>query len=316
MNTDTDFFEALRGEIDEATNDNGAATFDYTIPKQNKAARSHVHRLRSLKASIEKRRKEVKRGADSVAKELTAGIEAMITPHATAIKEVEEAEARRIAWHKARLARFENATRASDDEGQLHGSNYLTDMLERVRSLEVDEAWQEFQETATKAQADAIATLERLVAEAQQREQDAADLARLREKEAAEQAAREAEESRKRAEAEAKAKADRAAAERAAQAAPVVTDPEPEPEPEAPTAPADVAPVVESAPAAHVATETVAHTAPTVDVNDYADSMTKIRNEIAAALQDQAELSTVDAELVADLLCADMVPHVSVNFGG
>ena len=221
-------YEPLRAKVDELRKAEKEAAFDYRTPAGNREARSHVHALRKVKGEIDRARKAEKadilergRQVDGQAKELVAEVDAMIETHAAELRRIEDEEAARVAALQARLDWFNEQTEAADDEGAPHGSNYLRDRLAAVREVVIDESWQEFAEAAEAHQKVAAGMIENLVAAAEKREAEAAELARLREeqerREAAERAKAE-QEARERAEREQKEREERAAREAAEKA--------------------------------------------------------------------------------------------------
>lgn len=341
MEATTNTYDEIKPEIAKARADNAAAEFDYLTPAGDKAARSHVFRLRALKGAVEKRRKEAKadvlergRAIDGEAKALAASLDTMIEPHAEAIKKAESAEAERVARLEDRLAWFTRATATVDEEGEPWGSNYLANMLGMVQSMVVDGKWQEFEQRAHEAKAAAIATLERHVETAIARERDAEDLARLRQAEA-EAKAREDEARRAQERADAEARAKREAAEREAReieeahqrelkaAEDAAREEREAADREAQRAikeAQDRADQLEREAAEREAREAADRAAAEALQQEERKRQedlghrARVRAEIAAALAEAAELSVVDSELVADLLVAGMIPHVSVAF--
>ncbi len=86
-------YQDIRAELAELAVTNDNAVFDYEDPKGAKLAKSHVHSLRVIKGLIERKRKLLKadsleagRRVDSVAKELTAQVVAMIDVHEAPLK--------------------------------------------------------------------------------------------------------------------------------------------------------------------------------------------------------------------------------------
>lgn len=206
-------YQPFYAELAKLEQDNAALVFHYETPKGNKEARSHVFSLRKTKGALEKVRKEAKaeslrigRAVDSEAAAIEARIEAMITVHQLEIDRVEQIEKDRVAALDARLNEIELL--------KLHGgtsAEYRAE-IERVQAIEIGADWQEYMARATTAKAAMLEQLAKHVADAEQREAEAAELARLRaEAEARAQAERDA--------AIAKAAAERAQAEAEAKAA-------------------------------------------------------------------------------------------------
>lgn len=163
-------------------------TFDYDDPDGNRAARSHVHALRLIKGEVEACRKREKaesleygRRVDAEAKAIIAEVDALIQVHAEPLRRIKEAEESRIAGLQSQIEWFSDASSPTDEGGEHHGSNYLMDMLGRVKDVPLDESWQEFIAEAGVAKDKAIANLERHIEAALTREREAAELQRLRE---------------------------------------------------------------------------------------------------------------------------------------
>jgi len=206
-------YQPFYAELAKLEQDNAALVFHYETPKGNKEARSHVFSLRKTKGALEKVRKEAKaeslrigRAVDSEAAAIEARIEAMITVHQLEIDRVEQIEKDRVAALDARLNEIELL--------KMHGgtsAEYRAE-IERVQAIEIGADWQEYMARATTAKTAMLEQLAKHLADAEQREAEAAELARLRaEAEARAQAERDA--------AIAKAAAERAQAEAEAKAA-------------------------------------------------------------------------------------------------
>jgi hypothetical protein len=192
-------YDPIKAAVDELEKVNAALAFDYRSPDGNKNARSHIWKMRTKKADIERARKELNEAAQAhirkvngVAKEYTAKLDAMILVHQAPIDQI-EAEEKAAALEAARIA----AEAKAAEDARLEA--------ERQAALEIE------RQKAAAAQAE-------LEALRRQQEQD-----RI-EREAAEKARQEAEAKaiRERQEAEAKATQEREALlarERAAQQA-------------------------------------------------------------------------------------------------
>jgi len=216
-------YNEFRAQLAELKEYNEKAVFDYASSKGNKDARSHVHKLRRTKSAVDACRKTEKaqslaygRKVDAEAKEIIHEIEEMISVHMEPILEIENREKQRVAdildGIEAIRAHAENTDGLSSDQ-----------LRKRLKIVSVPEPnedyWQEFTEQAIGAKAITTATLERLIALEQKREDDQAELDRLRkesearaQKDRDERIARESAERAKK-EAEQKAERDRTAAE-------------------------------------------------------------------------------------------------------
>lgn len=217
-------YSEVRAKIQTLKAENTGLTFDYETPKGNKAARSHVASLRTIKGDIERRRKALKadalefgRKVDAVAKELTGEIEAMIDVHQGPLDLIESREQARVAKHR-------NAIET------LHGLGGCTPLssatcaklIGQLKATVIDDTWEEFKAEAIAARDSSLALLEPLYDLLVKQEAEAAELARLREekakREAEDRAKQEAEARAKREEeirAQAEAKAKREAADAA-----------------------------------------------------------------------------------------------------
>ena len=200
-------YEPIRAAIAKLKKENAATVFDYESAKGNKLARSHVAGLRTHKADIERKRKELKQDAldygrkvDAVAKELTAEVEQMIEVHQKPLEEIEAREAARLASISMPLDPIADAFTCEQ-------------IIARVEAVKIDDSWPS---NAAKKREETLACLRARLDELVKQECEAAELAKLRaEKEAREAADRKAAEEKQRAEREAriaKEAADRAVA--------------------------------------------------------------------------------------------------------
>lgn len=191
-------YAAQLAEIKKA---NATFVFDYSDPKQNADARSHIHKLRTTKAAIEKAAKAERE--DSVAyqkkviaheKSLVAEVVEMIELHDKPLQEWEAKEQKRKDDIKARIASM--TVTAEYVIGK--DSITLTERFVEISAINTDEGFDEYAPEAFAARAVALEYLKGMVDAAQKREHDAAELKRLQEAETArriadeEKAAREA----------------------------------------------------------------------------------------------------------------------------
>lgn len=230
-------WEALAYRIAIAEEQALTKKFDYRDKWDDKAARSWIRELRSIKGGIEACRKEAKavhlergRAVDESAKLLEAAVQGLIEPHETAIKAIEAEEQARIDAHRAVLDRIAALVDAAPAEGEAG----IIDVDARLAELAAIDTsiLQEFAQAGLNRQAEAIEQLgllrdkleaqeaqrielEALRAQAAARE-DADRIARAVE---ADRLAREQEAERQRLEVQEQARKDReAAADREAQA--------------------------------------------------------------------------------------------------
>ncbi|MBV8060808.1 MAG: hypothetical protein JO253_04700 [Alphaproteobacteria bacterium] len=166
--------------------DNAALVFNYETPKGNKEARSHVFSLRKTKGALERVRKEAKaealrigRAVDSEANAIEARIEAMILVHQTKLDEIEQREKERVDALQKRLAEIVPNACSTTTEYQAE--------IGRIQAIEIGADWEEFMAQATTSKNNSLASLDIGLKQSIQRDEEAAELARLR----AETAARE-----------------------------------------------------------------------------------------------------------------------------
>lgn len=114
-------FDEFRSQLAELKEGNSKAVFDYRDSKGNKEARSHVAKLRTTKAAIEKKRVSEKeeflvkgRLVDADAKYLTAVVQSMIEVHEKPIREIEQEEAA-IEAKRIEDLRIAEAKRLADE---------------------------------------------------------------------------------------------------------------------------------------------------------------------------------------------------------
>jgi len=222
-------YNEFRAQLAELKAHNSSIVFDYEDSRGNKAARSHVYKLRQTKSAVDKARKTEKaasleygRQVDAQAKQIIDEIEVMIDVHAQPLEEIERREAERVRAIQDRISTIRDAASATDATDAPLSAAALRDRLQEIKAAQIDESFAEFQLDAAKAKDATLAALEAQIAAAEKREAEAAELARLR-KEAEERAQREREEQirreaeqRAREHAEAAARREREAAEQKA----------------------------------------------------------------------------------------------------
>jgi hypothetical protein len=216
-------YEALTSDI-EIAKEQAVASFEYTDPKGEKAARSYIANLRKIRSRIESARKEAKsyalqygRAVDAQAKELESEILGLIKPHQQALDELAQREKDRVAGHQA--TRSSIAVMVQQGSEDVADSATIAALIGGLTGIATD-GMEEFQEAAQTEKANGIRLLTALYAAAVEREKrealEAAEAQRLAEDDAAR---RKAEEEARQAEAvervrqEAAAEAARAVAE-------------------------------------------------------------------------------------------------------
>lgn len=103
-------YNEYRNQVAELVKTNAATIFDYESTKGEKEARSYCDRLRTSKAVIEKKRKELgedlvsrKKLIDGEAKQLIETVDSMIDVHMKPLKEKAQREAERVAMIDAEI---------------------------------------------------------------------------------------------------------------------------------------------------------------------------------------------------------------------
>jgi colicin import membrane protein len=187
-------WEALANQIAMAEEESAAKTFDYRDKWDNKEARSWVAKLRRIKGSIERARKDAKavhiergKAVDTAAKLLESSVQGLIAPHEAALNAIEAEEEARVAAHRSVLERIaalaEGVTTAADAEARIAE-------LEAIDTTGLEE----FAAAGANRQAEALEQLQTLRDTLQQQEAERAELEALRqekeEREAADRAER------------------------------------------------------------------------------------------------------------------------------
>ena len=180
-------YNEFRGQLAELKANNAALVFDYANPLGNKAARSHVYKLRQTKAAVDKVRKAEKeaslergRKVDAEAKEIMSEIEAMIDIHQKPLDEIEERE-EQIRREAEERTRREAETRAQQERE-------AANRREVELQMEAERAARERDEANRRAEQAARETEERLAREAEERRQAEARETEKREKDRAHRA--------------------------------------------------------------------------------------------------------------------------------
>ena len=179
--------ELLKSQIAAIRDEDKAKAFDYR--KENALARSHVFKIRKIKATVEARRKESKAEAlafgkrvDAAAAAMALELEELIAPHQKALDDIEAEDQKRKAAHHATIDRIIDARNTCKGLD----ANLIAGMLADARQIDT-KALEEF---ANKAQIELATTLMVMESEyekAQAAAAAAAELAKLR-AEAAERA--------------------------------------------------------------------------------------------------------------------------------
>lgn len=181
-------FDEFTSQMAELQEYNQKAVFDYSDPKGNKEARSHIHTLRQTKSSVEKARVEAKqvslnygRAVDSRAKELKNQFEEMIEVHKAPLDEIERIEAERIEKHVDNLQWLRDA---AADTCIIDTAEEIQIKIDQIHARPVDESLEEFFEEGKLLKAYALSEMAPRLEAAQKAEKEAAELQRLRDEDA------------------------------------------------------------------------------------------------------------------------------------
>ena len=142
--------------------------FDYESPDGNKAARSHVYKLRQSKSAVEKARKEAKaealeygRKVDAEAKSLTAMIEEMMKVHTVPLEAIAQREKDRVEAIHVKIREM----------SVLAIENTLPKMVDNLAILEaisIDDSFAEFIPNAAKEKDACISKLRAFIKHAEE----------------------------------------------------------------------------------------------------------------------------------------------------
>ena len=158
MSVDLTKFDAVDAAIAKLKEDNDTAVFDYHSEVGNKAALSHIYKLRQVKTVIAKVHKVVKedvlrvsQAIDLKKRTLIASLDTLIEVHAAPLREIEEkAEAERLAEEAAK----EKAEREAEEKRQ-------ADLAVREAEIEKREADHKAKEAAFNAEQEKAKRVER-----------------------------------------------------------------------------------------------------------------------------------------------------------
>lgn len=217
-------YDPFRAQLAELGAHNKSLVFDYETPSGNKEARSHIYKLRQVKAALDKARTAEKaasleygRRVDGEAKSIHEQIEGMISVHQKPLDEIETREKERIEKHQQTIAAIQAVITllpgAPDKDAAL-----LRVELDALEVMDLGDM-QEFSEEALRCKDEATRILRDRHTKRVKYESEQAELADLRvkaeaqaKKDREEQIASEATE-RAQQEADRKAKATQAAAD-------------------------------------------------------------------------------------------------------
>lgn len=208
------FIDAVQSEI-------GTEVPDTTTRKGRERIASLAAKVSKSKVAIEKpgrdylkRLKEMPKIVEEELREFVRTMDALRDEVRSPLTEWERAEAARVAEHERRISEL----RCVDVEGR--NAAEIASAISLIEEYEVDESWEEFEAEAHRVKAASLAALREALTKRQQYEAEQAELERLRaeaaqreQKEREERIAREAAEQAQR-EAEQRAQAEREAAVR------------------------------------------------------------------------------------------------------
>jgi colicin import membrane protein len=198
-------WDALAAQLAEIAQRDEGMEYDYANKHDQMAARSWIAQLRKVKASVERCRKDAKavhlergRAVDANAKVLAESVEALIQRHAEPIAALEAAEDARVAAHRETISRIELLAQGFYIAPSMAGlslevltaegihamprvetSEQAGHALEQLAAIDTA-ALEEFQAEAEAAILQARPEMERRLADLQQKEAEAAELAALR----------------------------------------------------------------------------------------------------------------------------------------
>ena len=210
-------YNEFRAKLGELEQENSSLVFNYEDPKGNKEARSHIYKLRQTKTAVDKIRKDEKQASleygrlvDSEAKEIIEKIEKMIDVHLKPIEEIETREKLRIQTIKSKI---EELRKMDISTNSFCTSSQISDVINKVKSVEVDVTFAEFMAEATAVKDAVLASLNSKYAKAFENEEREQELAALKKAEEERKAKDREEQIKKEAEEKAKLKVEREARE-------------------------------------------------------------------------------------------------------
>lgn len=178
-------FNPCRDAVAAAVATAADVAFAYDDAAGNKAARSHVAKLRGIKGDIERTRKATKdaglqfcRTVDSTAKEIVAEVEALITPHQAAIDEVANRQKLRLEQMQSII---ESVSVGNIAEIRAAGIDSVSCRIAQIDGIEIrPELVYERTAEARAVKAGSLDALGKLLADLQREAAERAELERLR----------------------------------------------------------------------------------------------------------------------------------------
>ena len=157
-------YSEFRAQLGQLREINEKAEFDYETTNGNKAARSHVYKLRQTKGAVEEARKKEKaasleygRLVDSQANEIKAEIDGMIDVHAKPLEAIEQRERDRVSRHEANLAEIIEGGRVTAEQFMTLPLEAMKDRLAEIEAEPIGaDYWEEFALRAAQAKETAV----------------------------------------------------------------------------------------------------------------------------------------------------------------
>lgn len=178
--TDEAEFDKLYDAILKKVNEH---KHDVSTKKGRDEIKSLAHKISKTKVALDKQGFALteewrlnKKKVDATRNKIEERLVALQTTFRKPLTDWEVAEDARIDKHEKAVASLLAYVTMSAD----HPSGDFKDMRDAVEAVVIDATWDEFQDRAALAKADALAALDRLTGIAEKREADAAELERLR----------------------------------------------------------------------------------------------------------------------------------------
>lgn len=181
-------YDPFRAQLAELGDHNKSLVFDYESPSGNKDARSHIYKLRQVKAALDKARTAEKaasleygRRVDGEAKAIHEQIEGMILVHQKPLDEIETREKERIEKHQAALLELQDSVNQMPLEWMTLPIQHMKDRLAGIQSESfTEERWQEFLTEALLQKDKAVKALSEAITRREKHDAEQAELIKLR----------------------------------------------------------------------------------------------------------------------------------------
>ena len=146
-------YNEFRARVAELQREESSLVFDYASKEGEKAARSHIYKLRQTKAPVDAARRAEKaasleygRKVDAEGNAIIDMIDAMIERHATPLREQEQREAERVRTHRLIIDYI-----LSIQGNASQPSEFLAAQCASLAAVIVDESLEEFRDEAAVA---------------------------------------------------------------------------------------------------------------------------------------------------------------------